>query len=98
MNDVSSYDLHVRLATMMITFLREHGYDYDADLNQDLLEEDGPSIPVSNGVDAIIEYDLEPSKDMILLFGEVHDRNLSCDEEYEMFRAYLRERRGQASR
>lgn len=98
MSDDTAYAQHVRLATMMIAFLREHGHDYDADLDQTLLEEDGPWIPVCNGVDAIIEYDLEPPEDMILLFGQVHDENSGCDEEYELFRDYLRRRREQAAR
>ena len=29
---------------------------------------------------------------MIVLFGQVHDEDPMCDEEYERFREYLRER------
>ena len=71
------YDRYVRLAEMMISFLRDHGYNYDANLDQDILD---------------IEFNLTPPKDMITLFGQVHDENPWCDEEYEQFRDYLRER------
>lgn len=47
------YDRYVRLAEMMISFLRDHGYNYDANLDQDILDHDGPGVPVENGVDAI---------------------------------------------
>ena len=90
--DRPEYDRYVRLAEMMISFLRDHGYNYDANLDQDILDHDGPGVPVENGVDAIIEFNLTPPKDMITLFGQVHDENPWCDEEYEQFRDYLRER------
>lgn len=90
--DRPEYDRYVRLAEMMISFLRDHGYNYDANLDQDILDHDGPGVPVENGVDAIIEFNLTPPKDMITLFGQVHDENPWRDEEYEQFRDYLRER------
>ena len=86
------YDRYSRLAEMMISFLKKSGCDYEADLNQDILDHDGPGVPVENGVDAIIQFDLDPSEDMIVLFGQVHDENPWCGEEYERFREYLRER------
>lgn len=72
------YDRYVRLAEMMISFLRDHGYNYDANLDQDILDHDGPGVPVENGVDAIIEFNLTPPKDMITLFGQVHDEILGA--------------------
>ncbi len=39
------YDRYVRLAEMMISFLRDHGYNYDANLDQDILDHDGPGVP-----------------------------------------------------
>lgn len=86
------YDRYVRLANMMIMFLRENGHGDDAGLDQDLLDHDGPGVPVANGVDAIIDFNLEPTREMIVLFGQVHEENPWCDEEYDRFREYLRDR------
>ena len=58
--DRPEYDRYVRLAEMMISFLRDHGYNYDTNLDQDILELDGPGVPVENGFDAIIEFNLTP--------------------------------------
>ena len=65
--DRPEYDRYVRLAEMMISFLRDHGYNYDANLDQDILDHDGPGVPVENGVDAIIEFNLTPPKDMMVV-------------------------------
>ena len=86
------YARHVRLADMMIAFLHEQGKDYDADLAQQMLDGDGPGLSVATAVDAIEDFNLEPPQDMIVLFGQVHDEDPTCDEEYERFREYLRQR------
>lgn len=46
--DRPEYDRYVRLAEMMISFLRDHGYNYDTNLDQDILDHDGPGVPVEN--------------------------------------------------
>ena len=92
------FDRYVRLANMMITLLREHGKDYDADFAQQMLEGDGPGLAVEEAVDSIIDFKLEPSKDMIVLFGQVHDEEPWCEEEYKRFRDYLRERENERVR
>lgn len=61
--DTSEYRRCVRLASMMIAFLREQECDYDADLNQDILDYDGSGVPVENAVDAIIYHHLEPPRE-----------------------------------
>lgn len=91
-SDSPEYARYVRLADMMVAFLRGHGKDYDADFAQQMLEGDGPGLSVEMAVDAIVDSNLEPPRDMIVLFGQVHDEDPMCDEEYERFREYLRER------
>lgn len=89
------FDRYVRLANMMIAFLREHGRDYDADICQQVLDGDGPGTAVEMASDSIVDFKLDPPRDMIVLFGRVHEEEPWCEEEYSRFRDYLREREGE---
>lgn len=63
------YDCYVCFVEMMILFLRDYGYNYDVNFDQDIFDYDGSGVLVENGVDVIIEFNFIFLKDMIILFG-----------------------------
>ena len=91
-SDSPEYARHVRLADVRVAFRGGQGKDYDAVFAEEVRGGDGPGFWGEGAGDAIVDSNLEPPRDMIVLFGQVHDEDPMCDEEYERFREYLRER------